>query len=70
MQRLFKNVEIWNKNVFGVDLSIFGKNDFVYFDPPYSSTMAVYNEKRAFGQWNIESDKRLFNILSEYWHHY
>ena len=40
-----------------------GENDFVYVDPPYSNTLAIYNEKRAFGGWNIESDYELFGIL-------
>ena len=66
MQRLFKNVEIWNKNVFDIDLSVFSEDDFVYCDPPYSSTTAVYNEERAFGHWDdMESDKRLFDLLSK-----
>lgn len=38
-------------------------NDFFYFDPPYSNTLAVYNEKRAFGGWSIEDDYKLFNYL-------
>ena len=42
-----------------------GKNDFVYVDPPYSNTLAIYNEKRAFGGWTIESDYELFDILED-----
>lgn len=38
-------------------------NDFFYCDPPYSNTLAVYNEKRAFGGWTIEDDYKLFNYL-------
>lgn len=41
------------------------ENDFVYVDPPYSNTLAIYNEKRAFGGWTIESDYELFNILED-----
>ena len=42
-----------------------GENDFVYVDPPYSNTLAIYNEKRAFGGWTIESDYELFDILED-----
>ena len=41
------------------------KNDFVYVDPPYYNTLAIYNEKRAFGGWTIESDYELFDILED-----
>lgn len=52
----YKNILDWNKPC---------KNDFVYVDPPYSNTLAIYNEKRAFGGWTIESDYELFNILED-----
>ena len=39
------------------------ENDFVYLDPPYSQTLAIYNESGAFGGWTIENDKELFQIL-------
>lgn len=42
-----------------------GENDFVYVDPPYSNTLAIYNEKRAFGGWTIDSDYELFDILED-----
>ena len=32
-------------------------------DCPYTNTSAVYNEKRAFGGWSIEDDKKLFKCL-------
>lgn len=40
-----------------------GKNDFVYVDPPYSNTLAIYNEKHETDGWTIESDYELFDIL-------
>lgn len=43
----------------------FHKNDFIYVDPPYSNTLAIYNEKHAFGGWDIESDYDLFDILED-----
>lgn len=39
------------------------KNQFLYFDPPYANSMAIYNESRAFGGWSEEDDYRLFNEL-------
>ena len=32
-------------------------------DCPYTNTSAVYNEKRAFGGWSIEDDKKPFVVL-------
>ena len=32
-------------------------------DCPYTNTQAVYNEKRAFGGWGIDDDKKLFQVL-------
>lgn len=57
-----KDVEIKNKNIFDLDLKEY---DFIYFDPPYSNSKAVYNEKRAFGGWSIEEDYKLFKVLEE-----
>jgi site-specific DNA-adenine methylase len=49
--------------VLDIDYSSITDSDFVYLDPPYSNTQAVYNEKRAFGGWTVESDYRLFDII-------
>ena len=65
MNECFKNVEISNKNCFDIDFSKFKKGDFVYCDPPYLNTTAVYNEKRAFGGWEEEHDYKLFKILED-----
>lgn len=60
------NIELKNENAFDIlQDTIFDKNDFVYLDPPYSNTTAIYNEKRAFGGWTIEDDYRLFIILEK-----
>lgn len=37
---------------------------FIYLDPPYLNTTAVYNENRLTG-WNIDDDYRLFKVLDE-----
>ena len=65
MNEQFKNIEIFNKNCFDIDFSLLEKGDFVYCDPPYLNTEAVYNEKRAFGGWNIDDDYKLFDILEK-----
>lgn len=60
-----RNIEILNKNCFDIDFNELNENDFVYCDPPYLNTEAVYNEKRAFGGWNIDDDYKLFDILEK-----
>lgn len=64
MHNTFNNVTILNENIFDLNFDILIKqNDFVYCDPPYTNTLAVYNEKRAFGGWTEDSDKKLFSLL-------
>lgn len=65
MKEIFKNIEILSCDVFDLNLNDLSKNDFIYLDPPYLNTTAVYNEKRAFGGWSIENDYKLFNLLKE-----
>ncbi len=61
-----KRIQISNKDVFDIlQYTIFDNNDFIYLDPPYTNTLAIYNEKRAFGGWTVESDHRLFVILEK-----
>ena len=60
-----KNITISNKNAFEV-LKNIGENKqnyFIYLDPPYLNTQAIYNENRAFGGWSIEDDYKLFGEL-------
>ena len=59
----FENILVLNEDVFNIDFSVFNTEDFIYFDPPYTNTTAVYNEKRAFGGWNKENDLLLFDLL-------
>jgi DNA adenine methylase Dam len=37
-------------------------NDFIYMDPPYTNTLAIYNEQQG---WNVEDDKKLFDMCEE-----
>lgn len=61
-----KNITTMNKNAFDIlETTVFKENDFVYLDPPYSNTMAIYNESRAHGGWSIEDDYKLFSYLEK-----
>ena len=61
-----RDIEIKQKDAFDIlQDTIFDKDDFIYLDPPYSNTLAIYNEKRAFGGWGVEDDYRLFEILEK-----
>ena len=58
-----KNIEVKQEDAFDILRdTTFDKNDFIYLDPPYHNTTAIYNEKHAFG-WSIEDDYLLFTIL-------
>ena len=49
---------------FGVDT--FSKGDFVYCDPPYLITNAVYNESNNDESgWNEDTERRLYSFLDE-----
>ena len=65
MHESFQNVEIIEGDAFNFNFDNLGENSFVYVDCPYSGTEAVYNEKRAFGGWTVESDLKLFDLLEK-----
>ena len=61
-----KNFKILNMDA--LDLlqnGTFDKETFIYLDPPYSNTTAIYNENRAFGGWNETNDELLFIELDK-----
>lgn len=59
-----KYIYIYTNNCFDLLKNITSnENQFIYLDPPYSNSTAIYNESRAFGGWSIEDDERLFNEL-------
>lgn len=59
-----KKIKMLNNNAFDVLKEIKeNKKQFIYLDPPYTNTMAVYNEQRAGGGWSIEDDIKLFKQL-------
>lgn len=59
-----KSVDIQNKDAFDILYNITeNKGQFIYLDPPYANTMAIYNESRAFGGWGLDDDHKLFDEL-------
>lgn len=64
---IFKNKNIYlnNKDAFEILNSIqtYSPKVYIYLDPPYSNTMAIYNESRAYGGWSLEDDEKLFSEL-------
>lgn len=59
-----KHVTLYNRDAFELlSNTNFSQNDFVYLDPPYTNTLAIYNEQRANGGWCINDDFKLFDIL-------
>lgn len=61
-----KDVAFLSKDFREVDLSSLGTDDFVYCDPPYLISGAVYQDgKRGFKGWNQQDDIELYNILDE-----
>lgn len=58
------NIEFTSKNFIDLDYSHITTKDFVYFDPPYRSSVGSYNDgKRGFEGWNVNDDLRLFEII-------
>lgn len=56
-----KNIELKCGDSFEILKAITkNENQFLYFDPPYLNSTAIYNENRAFGGWDIKCDERLF----------
>lgn len=57
-----KNIKIFNKDAFDLFKEIKKEKDiFVYLDPPYLNTMAIYNEKQT--AWELKDDYKLFKEL-------
>lgn len=61
-----KKIEISQVSAFDIlNNAIFNINDFIYLDPPYSNTLAIYNEKHGSSGWTIDDDEKLFTILEK-----
>jgi DNA adenine methylase Dam len=63
MKQIFekKDVKCTNLSFDEIDYTQFGKGDFIYFDPPYYGSVAVYNEKNG---WTESQEKKLAEIVN------
>lgn len=58
------NIEFTSENFIDLDYSEITTKDFVYFDPPYRSSVGSYNDgKRGFEGWAVNDDLKLFEII-------
>lgn len=55
-------VGIYNANFKDFNMDILKADDFVYIDPPYLNTVAVYNENNG---WNEEDEKVLYDFCEQ-----
>lgn len=53
------DVHIFNKHFKDLDIKYIKENDFVYLDPPYLNTTAVYNEN---GGWTDKEEDELYQL--------
>ena len=59
-----KNIEFYNKDFLGLDLSDLGPEDLVYCDPPYLISTGSYNDgRRGFKDWTPVEEKQLLDLL-------
>lgn len=60
------NIEYVNNDFRTFDISLLGKGDFVYCDPPYLISSAVYNDKSRLGNgYGEEEEIALLNLLDK-----
>ena len=58
-----KNVEFMNSNFEFLDIQLTPQT-FIYADPPYRSTLGVYNDgKRGFEGWTLAHERKLCKFL-------
>lgn len=56
-----KNIYVYNLNAFNILNNIKeNKGQFLYLDPPYQNSGAIYNDNKDFNGWTLEDDERLF----------
>lgn len=64
--RKLQKIELKSCDFRKIDYRNYGKNDFLYFDPPYLITCGSYNDgKRGFTGWTKNEEYALLNILDE-----
>lgn len=54
-----KNVYLVNSDYIKINFKSLTEQDFVYLDPPYTNTLAIYNEQQG---WGVEDDYNLFKL--------
>lgn len=57
-----ENVKLVSNDFRKIKIDKLNQNDFVYLDPPYSNTLAIYNEQQG---WNIKDDYDLFDLCDK-----
>lgn len=57
-----KNVQIVNKDFRSISIDLISNTDYVYLDPPYINTLAVYNEC---GGWTENDEKGLYKFCEK-----
>jgi len=57
------DVKFDSKSCFDIDFSTLSSNDFIYFDPPYLTSNASYNES---GKWTSDHEGKLLSLLDEF----
>lgn len=58
------NITYTSNDFRSFDISLLGENDFVYCDPPYLISNAVYNEKNRLGNgYGEQEETELLNLL-------
>jgi site-specific DNA-adenine methylase len=53
------DVYLVNLDYSKLNFNALSNQDFIYIDPPYTNTLAIYNEQQG---WNIKDDEKLFSI--------
>lgn len=62
----YQNILFSNQSFENFNYTFLNENDFVYCDPPYLITDAVYNEKRnEFTGWTQEKEIALYKLLDD-----
>lgn len=56
------NVCVGRSDFRTLNVDLLTKNDFVYLDPPYLNTTAVYNENEG---WTIKDEEDLYNLCEK-----
>lgn len=65
-QKINDNITVTSKSFVDIDYSVFGENDFLYFDPPYFNSVGSYNDgRRGFEGWTEAHENALLELLDK-----